>query len=63
MHTIPQEYTVIGSDEDTAPLHVSGHEDNALASRWRVMGQQGVTVFSQDAPPHVFARDLYGRDL
>jgi len=46
---IPDGYTVVGIDEDTALVRISANAVDRKLSRWQVMGRQSVTVFSRDA--------------
>jgi len=51
LHVIPQGYTIVGIDEDTALVRISANAFDRTASLWRVMGRQTVKVFRKDAEP------------
>lgn len=48
---IPEGYTALGVDEDTALVRVAFNGE--APARWRVMGRQTVTVFASGAAPRV----------
>ena len=49
LKAIPEGYTVVGIDEDTALVRISANATDRNLSRWQVMGRQSVTVFAKDA--------------
>src|SRR5579859_532506 len=52
---IPQDYRVVGIDEDTALVRLPTNGTANTPARWSVMGRQSVSVFAQDAQPQVFS--------
>lgn len=50
--SVPIGLTLIGVDEDTALVRVHDGPPPAGASRWQVMGRQGVSVFTADGEVH-----------
>ncbi|GAC1620536.1 MAG: cyanophycinase [Ktedonobacteraceae bacterium] len=51
--SVPQGYTVVGIDEDTALVRVEPGRTDVSTARWRVMGLRTVKVFAGDRQPRV----------
>ncbi len=51
LHAVPDTYTVVGIDEETALVRISANAFEEKTSRWRVMGRQTVKVFTKEQEP------------
>ena len=53
LNKVPEGYTVVGIDEETALVRISATASNPNISLWRVMGRQTVKVFKRDGEPQI----------
>jgi cyanophycinase-like exopeptidase len=50
--SVPVGLTLIGVDEDTALVRVHDGPSSARPDLWRVLGRQGVSIFTADGEAH-----------
>lgn len=53
LRSVPEQYIVVGIDEDTALVRTEPNNLPDLTTRWRVMGRQTVNIFDRGAKPRV----------
>ncbi len=53
LRSVPEQYIVVGIDEDTALVRVEPNNMPDLMAHWRVMGRQTVSIFNRDSSPSV----------
>ena len=53
--SVPDGSVAVGVDEDTALVRIQWDGVASTTARWRVMGRQSVTIFTQDASPRVLS--------
>ena len=53
LRSVPEQYIVVGIDEDTALVRIEPNTTTGLMDQWRVMGRQTVSIFDRNAKPRV----------